>query len=138
MTHYQQHDNRFDGTGIEIHKLERQNDVSISVYRWELNNKTITYDSSNYAEHAIMKVLMMYNCDALQSWLGAGHFVKGTAGQMDAADPSPADNVVNHGLKRRAEYLIGQSPSDKIFCRTKFSTPSRNFENFVQFSRLLY
>ena len=70
----------------------------------KLNNKTITYGSSNYAERAIMEVLMTYNHDALKSWLSAGHFVKDTAGRMDAADPNAADNVVNHGLKRRAEY----------------------------------
>ena len=46
----------------------------------KLNNKTITYGSSNYAERAIMEVLMTYNQDALKSWLGAGHFVKDTAG----------------------------------------------------------
>ena len=70
----------------------------------KLNNKTITYGSSNYAERAIMEVLMTYNHDALKSWLSAGHFVKDTAGRMDAADPNAADNVVNHGLKRRAQY----------------------------------
>ena len=70
----------------------------------KLNNKTITYGSSNYAERAIMEVLMTYNHDALNSWLGAGHFEKDTAGRMDVADPSAADNAANHGLKKRAEY----------------------------------
>ena len=70
----------------------------------KLNNKTITHGSSNYAERAIMEVLMTYNHDALNSWLGAGHFEKDTAGRMDVADPSAADNAANHGLKKRAEY----------------------------------
>ena len=51
-----------------------------------------------------MEVLMMYNHDALKSCLSAGYFMKDTTGRMDAADPNAADNVVNHGLKRRAEY----------------------------------
>ena len=70
----------------------------------KLNDKTITYGSSNYAERAIMEVLMTYNHDALKSWLGAGLFEKDTTGRMDVADPSAADNVANHGLKKRAEH----------------------------------
>ena len=46
----------------------------------KLNIKTITCGSSNYAEGAIMEVLMTYNHDALKSWLEAGHFEKDTAG----------------------------------------------------------
>lgn len=70
----------------------------------QLNGKTITHGSSNYAERAIMEVLMTYNRDAVESWLRAGLFHKDTAGKMDAADPSAADGVVNTGLKARAEY----------------------------------
>ena len=51
-----------------------------------------------------MKILMTYNHDASKSWLGAGLFEKDTAGQMDIADPSAADNVANHGRKKRAEH----------------------------------
>lgn len=70
----------------------------------KLNGKTITHGSSNYAERANMEVLMSYNQDACKSWLQAGLFAKDTAGRMDAADPSTADDVVNHGLKTRTEY----------------------------------
>ena len=52
-----------------------------------------------------MKILMTYNHDASKSWLGAGLFEKDMAGRMGIADPSAADNVVNHGLKKRAEHL---------------------------------
>ena len=51
-----------------------------------------------------MEVLMSYNQDACKIWLQAGLFAKDTAGRMDAADPSTADDVVNHGLKTRTEY----------------------------------
>ena len=47
----------------------------------KLNYKTITYGSSNYAERAIMEVLVTYNHDALKSWLGAGHLEKTRLGE---------------------------------------------------------
>ena len=53
----------------------------------KLNNKTITYGSSNYAERSVMEVLLSYNQDAMRSWLQAGLFVKDTAGRMNAANP---------------------------------------------------
>ena len=70
----------------------------------KLNNKTITYGSSNYAERSVMEVLLSYNQDAMRSWLQAGLFVKDTAGRMNAANPNAPLNEVNQGLKSRAEY----------------------------------
>ena len=70
----------------------------------KLNQKTITHGSSNYAERAIMEVLMTYGQDAEKSWLQAGLFFKDTADLMDVADPTLADDAVNDGLKTRAEF----------------------------------
>ena len=70
----------------------------------KLNNKTITHGSSNYAERANMEVLLSYTEEAAKSWLQASLYEKDTAGRMDAADPSAADDVVNHGLKKRSEH----------------------------------
>ena len=67
-----------------------------------LNEQTITSGSSNYADRAIMEVLLTYNKDAVNSWLQAGGFEYDTAGKMDVADPSAADG--NEGLKKRAAY----------------------------------
>ena len=68
----------------------------------QVNGKTITEGSSNYAERAIMEVLLTYGRDAEKTWLHAGGFSKDTAGKMDVANPSAADG--NAGLKERAEY----------------------------------
>ena len=40
----------------------------------KLNNETITSGSSNYADRAIMEVMLTYNKDAVNSWLQAGGF----------------------------------------------------------------
>ena len=68
----------------------------------QINGKTITDGSSNYAERAILEVLLTYGQDAEKTWLHAGGFSKDTAGKMDIADPSAANG--NVGLKERAEY----------------------------------
>ena len=68
----------------------------------QINDKTITDGSSNYAERAILEVLLTYGQDAEKTWLHAGGFSKDTAGKMDKADPTAADG--NIGLKERAEY----------------------------------
>ena len=68
----------------------------------QVNGKTITEGSSNYAERAIMEVLLTYGRDAEKTWLHTGGFSKDTAGKMDVANPSAADG--NAGLKERAEY----------------------------------
>ena len=68
----------------------------------KINGKTISDGSSNYAERAIMEVLLTYGRDAEETWLQAGGFFKDTAGKMDNADPTAADG--NLGLKERAEY----------------------------------
>ncbi|MCP4094646.1 MAG: hypothetical protein GY748_00220, partial [Planctomycetaceae bacterium] len=70
-----------------------------------LNDKTITYAGSNYAERAIMETLLSFGKDAGTSWLQAGLYYKDTAGKMDIAEPSPADaTTANEGLKKRAEF----------------------------------
>ena len=70
-----------------------------------LNDKTITYAGSNYAERAIMETLLSFGKDAGKSWLQAGLYYKDTAGKMDTAEPSPADaTTANEGLKKRAEF----------------------------------
>ena len=71
----------------------------------QLNGKTITEGSSNYAERAIMEVMLTYGKDAECTWLQAALFEKDTAGKMDNADPSAADG--NEGLKERAVYSNG-------------------------------
>ena len=68
----------------------------------QLNNETITSGSSNYADRAIMEILLTYNKDAVNSWLRAGGFEYDTAGKMDKANPNEADG--NAGLKERAKY----------------------------------
>ena len=106
----------------------------------KLNNKTITHGSSNYAERAIMEVLLSYNEDAVKSWLQAGLYEKDTAGRMDAADPSAGDDVVNHGLKKRSEHtklsrlltLRGKLHED-IFHQGRFLPPGVKME--LRFSR---
>ena len=70
----------------------------------KLNNKTITYGSANYAERSIMEILMTYTSDAANSWLATGLFEKDTAGRMNASNPNAGNDVVNGGLKARAEY----------------------------------
>ena len=67
-----------------------------------LNDQTITSGSSNYADRAIMEVLLTYNKDAVNSWLQAGGFEYDTAGKMDEANPGAADG--NAGLKKRAKH----------------------------------
>ena len=70
-----------------------------------LNDKTITYAGSNYAERAIMETLLSFGKDAGTSWLQAGLYYKDTAGKMDTAEPSPVDaTTANEGLKKRAEF----------------------------------
>lgn len=68
----------------------------------KLNEVIITHGTNNYAERAIMEVLMSYGEEASKGWLRAGLFEKDTAGKMDVADPDAADG--NAGLKSRAEY----------------------------------
>ena len=71
-----------------------------------LNDKTITYAGSNYAERAIMETLLSFGKDAGKSWLQAGLYYKDTAGKMDAAEPNPADAATaNDGLKERGKFL---------------------------------
>lgn len=69
-----------------------------------LNDTIITQGSNNYAERAIMEVLMSYSKEACDGWLRGALFEKDTAGKMDVADPNAADDAVNKGLKTRAEY----------------------------------
>ena len=38
-----------------------------------------------------------------------------------------------HRLPYRTKFCLTKFSSDKTFRRTKFSTPSRNFDNFIQF-----
>ena len=38
----------------------------------------------------------------------------------------------------RTKFRRTKFSTDKIFCRTKFSTPSRNFDNFVRFCLNFY
>ena len=70
----------------------------------KLNNKTITYSSSNYAERSIMEILMTYTSDAFNGWLARGLFEKDTAGRMNASNPNAGNDVANGRLKARAEY----------------------------------
>ena len=97
-----------DGTNLDANdKVDLINYAIASLFKdveIQLNGKTITHGSSNYAERAIMEVLMTYNRDAVESWLRAGLFHKDKAGKMDVADPSAADDAANDGLKARAEY----------------------------------
>jgi len=64
----------------------------------KLNDKTITYSGSNYAERAIMETLLSFCKDASKSWLQTGLFYKDTPGKMDVADS--ADAALNEGLKK--------------------------------------
>lgn len=75
------------------------NNVEVTV-----NDKTITPGTTNYAERAVMELLMTYGGDAGANWLQAGLFYKDTAGKMDNADPSVVDAAANQGLKKRAEF----------------------------------
>ena len=68
----------------------------------KLNDVQISQGMTDYAERAIMEVLMSYGEDAAKGWLQAGLFEKDTAGKMDAADPEAVDG--NAGLKSRAEH----------------------------------
>ena len=67
----------------------------------KLNDVQISQGMTDYAERAIMEVLMSYGEDAAKGWLRAGLFEKDTAGKMDIADPEAADG--NAGLKSRAD-----------------------------------
>ena len=68
----------------------------------KLNEKTITYSGSNYAERAIMETLLSFGKDASKSWLQSGLFYKDTPGKMDVADPT--DAAPNEGLKKRVGF----------------------------------
>ena len=121
--HSSEHFIELDKTELEIffrvkkadnNNLAAQEKVSIINYTGatlfkdievELNDKTITYAGSNYAERAMMETLLSFGKDAGTSWLQAGLYYKDTAGKMDTAEPNPADGATtNDGLKKRAEF----------------------------------
>ena len=68
----------------------------------KLNNKTITYGSSNYAERSIMEILMTYTSNAANSWLATSLFEKDTTGQVNASNLNADNDVTNGGLKAHA------------------------------------
>ena len=74
-----------------------------------LNDKTITYAGSNYAERAIMETLLSFGKDATTSWLQAGVYYKDSQGKMDTAEPSPGDvATTNEGLKKMTEFTVNR------------------------------
>ena len=71
----------------------------------ELNDKTITYAGSNYAERAMMETLLSFGKDAGTSWLQAGLYYKDTTGKIDTTEINQLNGATtNDGLKKRAEF----------------------------------
>ena len=68
-----------------------------------LNDKVITYSSSNYAERAIMETLLSFGKDAGKTWLQSSLFYKDTPTKMDESDTDGE----NEGLKKRSEFTAG-------------------------------
>ncbi|XP_067249245.1 uncharacterized protein F54H12.2-like [Chanodichthys erythropterus] len=68
-----------------------------------LADRLISQSSSMYPYRCIIKSLINYSKDALESLFSAGLFYKDTAGDMDATDPSGR----NQGLAKRAAYTAG-------------------------------
>ena len=73
-----------------------------------LGNEPVAHQGANYGVRGYLEALTAFGRDAQESWLQAGMFYRDSAGQMDTADPAPADvnNVAqpfNKGLKDRVE-----------------------------------
>ena len=63
----------------------------------------ISSATNTYAHHSILKVLLNYDKEVVESQLGCRLFCKDTAGQMEEMDIT-ADPVLNTGLGTRSEW----------------------------------
>ncbi|XP_038045901.1 uncharacterized protein F54H12.2-like [Patiria miniata] len=79
-----------------------------------LNDRLISPSTPTYPYRAILETLLSYGSDAQISQLTAALFYKDTAGKMDSADPTAADDAANHGLKKRYKFTKGSSEVDMI------------------------
>ncbi|XP_071959891.1 uncharacterized protein F54H12.2-like [Antedon mediterranea] len=79
-----------------------------------LNERLITPSTNTYSYRALIETLLTYGSDAKNTHLTGGLFHKDTAGKMDVADPTLAENAVNKGLKKRAQYIGGSRFVDLI------------------------
>ncbi|XP_038058848.1 uncharacterized protein F54H12.2-like [Patiria miniata] len=79
-----------------------------------LNERLISPSTPTYPYRAIIETLLSYGSDAQISQLTAALFYKDTAGKMDSANPTAADDAVNHGLKKRYQFTKGSSEVDMI------------------------
>lgn len=102
-----------------------------------LGNVQVTERTPNQAFRAIVETLTTYGRDAVESWLQSGLFFKDTAGQMDNADPAPANGTdpVNVGLKQRFDLT---KESKRVAVRGRIHTDmcnqARPLINFVPIS----
>jgi hypothetical protein len=69
-----------------LHSLFKQVDVF-------LKEKQVTQATSTYAYRAYLETLLNYSPSAKDSQLTASLYYKDTAGKMDAADPTLADDA---------------------------------------------
>ena len=81
-----------------LHSLFKQVDVF-------LKEKQVTQSLGTYAYRAYLETLLNYGPSAKESQLTSALFYKDTAGNMDAANPTLADDAdPNLGLKKRYEF----------------------------------
>ena len=81
-----------------LHSLFKQVDVF-------LKEKQVTQSLGTYAYRAYLETLLNYGPSAKESQLTSALFYKDTAGKMDAADPTLADDAdPNLGLRKRYEF----------------------------------
>ena len=83
-----------------LHSLFKQVDVF-------LKEKQVTQATSTYAYRAYLETLLNYGPSAKDSQLTASLYYKDTAGKMDAADPTLADDA-NPNLGLRARYVFSK------------------------------
>ena len=70
-----------------------------------LKEKQVTQSLGTYAYRAYLETLLNYGPSAKESQLTSALFYKDTAGKMDAADPTLADDAnPNLGLRKRYEF----------------------------------
>ena len=80
-----------------LHSLFSQVDVS-------LNERLISPTTNTYHSCAMIETLLDYGVEAKKSHLSMAMFYKDTPGKMDVANPVPADDAANKGLKVRYDF----------------------------------
>lgn len=107
---------RADGTNLqEADRVGVINYISNTLFETvnvSMNNTPVSHSGSNYAQRAILEMLLNYGRDAVESWAQCGLFYKDTPGQMNNVNPNPpdVDNApapVNTGLRERARWSNG-------------------------------